>query len=588
MADNDFRQRILQEEQTLGKLTGQLLDGNSDAFVDTAADLVGTIVAGTPLGGVLAQKAVRKALSLSSWGRLNEEISHMKKDETDTLATEAQAIRLANHLAGHFEKALMLSARNLDVISAIVKGQGEEILNRIDELSVQFNALLPERTPAAIPAKASPLDESPLAELMKQWATVLHDEYAAASEESLIELARENGWLNDTADDDNIDSIHTGLAEMLVNSAFDSGPNGLLALAEAVRQDYPASEAVLHLYAQTRHLLADGACEANSGRDRQVRECIQYLNKDTCLGVALMKPFGFDARSVVTRVLDRLSTDDDRILPVHLVPRRGTHSEERLYKALFKDLERGLSLALKQPLYGDWRKILEQGTTESTADAFEDTLIELVQGPVDAENRVLLIVIEGLARVSDEHRQSWGYALARSSNVNRDAVQRLKILAWGGQALHDLRTRPPEAGFSSAFHHLHAIPLSPLTEADISSMAKEYGEISEKALSMLYDITDGHPALVRDCLHAGIAALNAMDEAALMQRLRQCVHMERLANALDGNPDAQNRLSLMARNRTAMRLDKNAEQTLKWLGIITESKTPDQWTWTTPVMKVLA
>ena len=103
-------------------------------------------------------------------------------------------------------------------------------------------------------------------------------------------------------------------------------------------------------------------------------------------------------------------------------------------------------------------RALTDGRREPSAmERFEYAVEELLDGPVRVRGRRLLVAIDGFAQVPIRELERWGRQMARFTKMDGG----LKMLVWGGEELHDLRTRPPAGGLTSVFHELEPLKLGP-------------------------------------------------------------------------------------------------------------------------------
>lgn len=310
-------------------------------------------------------------------------------------------------------------------------------------------------------------------------------------------------------------------------------------------------------------------------RGELVREVLQSLARPDCVGVALLTPLGFDAPQIVADVLTRLKRPGEPLLPVRLVPERRGWPEDGFYERLLRDLRWGVP--------PPWRQLVERRAEASAMDRFEYAVEDLLEGPVADAGKALLFVVEGLAHVPTPQLEHWGYMMARLSGRG------LKLLVWGGQELHELRTRPASGGRFSAFHILRAIRVAPLSLADIGALLAELGE-DTAAAAAVFDETRGHPALVRELLDGAPAELRSASRDAIAARLLCGEHLVRLKRALAEDPDAGaalREITASAERPAPRGRHPGGEERLRWLGVIEETG-PSGWDWSAPVMSRFA
>ncbi|WP_437316063.1 toll/interleukin-1 receptor domain-containing protein [Sorangium sp. So ce385] len=308
-------------------------------------------------------------------------------------------------------------------------------------------------------------------------------------------------------------------------------------------------------------------------RADKVREVMQALSKPDCVGVALLAPLGFEAHHVAGEVLHRLQRPDEALLPVRLVPEVQATNEERFYDRLLRDLR----WALPEP----WRWLVEARTEPSAMDRFEYAVEDLLDGPVADAGRKLLFMVDALAQVPAPQLERWGYLMARLSSRG------LKLLVWGGQNLHELRTRPASAGLFSAFHVLSAVSLGALSAREVHDLVVERGG-DAAAAEVLRAETGGHPALVRELIEQHVDDVRAADREAIVARILASDHLVRLRRTVDGDAEAKEMLRALAAvaERPLPRRGRGEER-LAWLGVLKEEGAT-RWNWVAPVMRRFA
>jgi nucleoside phosphorylase len=309
-------------------------------------------------------------------------------------------------------------------------------------------------------------------------------------------------------------------------------------------------------------------------RAQLVRDILNELKPARSVGVAVVGPRGFGARAVVDEVLARLDQPEERLLPVRFIPELRTIGEERLYGTLLRDLRRALPET--------WRQVVDARKEASAMDRFEYAVEDLLDGPVKESGRELLFVIESLVRVSAEQLEQWGFLLARLSGRG------LKLLAWGGQTLHELRTQPPANGRFSAFHLLREVRLGALSRDDVERLVVERGG-GGAAARVLHEETGGHPALVNELLERYAEESLAGDRDAIAARIRDGESLDQLWRDVEGEPALQEmlrRFAAMAGTPLA-RGSKRGEVRLEWLGILKDAGARN-WDWVAPAMQRFA
>ncbi|WP_438027033.1 toll/interleukin-1 receptor domain-containing protein [Sorangium sp. So ce233] len=308
-------------------------------------------------------------------------------------------------------------------------------------------------------------------------------------------------------------------------------------------------------------------------RTDKVRETMQSLGKPDCVGVALLAPFGFEVHQVAGEVLHQLQRPGEALLPVRLVPEAKAANEEWFYGRLLRDLR----WALPEP----WRKLVDARAEASAMDRFEYAVEDLLDGPVAEAGRKLLFVVDGLAQVPAPQIERWGYLMARLSSRG------LKLLVWGGQELHELRTRPASGGRYSAFHVLSAVSLGALSAREVHDLVTERGG-DAAAAEVLCGETGGHPALVRELVDGHVDDVRAADREALMARILASDHLVRLRRTVAGDAEAQEMLRALARAaERPLPRRRRGEERLAWLGVLKDAGAT-RWDWVAPAMQRFA
>lgn len=305
-----------------------------------------------------------------------------------------------------------------------------------------------------------------------------------------------------------------------------------------------------------------------------VREVLQTLAMPDCVGVALLAPFGFYKRQIAGEVLHQLKRPHEPLYPIRLVPELKPTTEESFYHRLLRDLRRDIPEA--------WRTVVDARKDASAIERFEFAVEELLDGPAKEESRKLILAVDGLAAMPLSQLEKWGFLMARLSG------QGLKLLVWGEQALHDLRTRPAADGRFSMFHLLRGVSLGPLLREEVVDLVVDRGG-EQAAASVIYEETRGHPALVHELLDGHPEDARAGRQEAIVARILSCDHLARLRRTVADDPAAQEALRGFA-GVSQMWLPRGrapAEERLSWLGVIKDVGAT-RWDWTAPAMQRFA
>ncbi|MCP4663505.1 MAG: toll/interleukin-1 receptor domain-containing protein [bacterium] len=311
---------------------------------------------------------------------------------------------------------------------------------------------------------------------------------------------------------------------------------------------------------------ADPGPMAVASRARIVREVLNMLRTDVP-GVALLEPSGFGARAVVKRITEALRKP---MMPVRLVPDWRQDDPARLYRTLFRDLRRGLERELGRPLPAEWSKMFPSPETTATEQAFDETLEDLLDGPVTTAGRTLVLVVEGLSKALDRkaHLESWARLISRLAGDRP-----LKVVAWGGQELYDLCTGYTEVRDASPFQQLARLELGLLTPEEVERLASDHPAPSAE----LHRVTGGHPALLDELLR------HPEDNGSLPARVLASAHLRRLRRELERATEVLQELRRLSHGDMSRR-NTEAEQRLRWHGILVEDG-PIAWRWAAPVME---
>ena len=314
-------------------------------------------------------------------------------------------------------------------------------------------------------------------------------------------------------------------------------------------------------------------------------QLMRKLRNDSCIGVALLERSGFGAREVADELLRRLRSADDGLLPVRLAPDRSSTSEARIYKKLLRNLRTGLERTHDLDIPHEWwRQFWSNPNDGEPWEQFEYAVDELLSTHLADQQRRLLLLVDGLARLPNDQVVRWGYMMKGLCDEG------LQLVVWGSLELHELTVAPQHANESSAFHHLERMHLPPLDEDDIEDMAEANLERDWRAVAeCIYAVTGGHPALVRDVFAMPADVLYRRDPEEFIERLLGSTHMERIRREVERDDGIRTLLQEFARTR-AEHLPREplsqVEKRLWWLGLLEESS--GGWCWFAPVMRKLA
>lgn len=370
------------------------------------------------------------------------------------------------------------------------------------------------------------------------------------------------------------------VASQLVARALLDGPSGMLALLREVQRDFPSQHEVAELSSAIEARLSLPARRSSPTRREIVDETLSELISSKNYGVALLSPLGFGARQLAHEALRRLDRSDKALLPVRLVPERGTTTDEHLYSALLRDLRSGLEEQLGTPLPPHWREPIERRPEGEARQRFSAAIEDLLRpnGPAARDQRKLVLAIEGLARVQTEQLRAWSLLLARF------AQKGLRLLVWGGKELSDMRSLASEG--SSAFHVLRGIELGPLSESEVLDLCTTHG-VSREAATVLHRESGGHPALLDELLTSNLDEVRGGDAATLRELMLTSDHLFTLRSIAEREESVRERLRERARDGGAgLKPKPSLDARLYWLGILRKVKA--RFEWLSPVMQSFA
>jgi hypothetical protein len=369
-------------------------------------------------------------------------------------------------------------------------------------------------------------------------------------------------------------------AKLIGERAWRGGPDVFSKLLSVLAADNPDSPAIGTLQTKLADYLKPTE-EISQGQ--LVREVMQLLAYGREPDVALLEPLRFGAQQIVEQIVARLKESSRPELPVRLVPAPNTHDKARLYEKLYRDLRRGLEREFGQPLPPAWKDCLAIDTGEMggfTFDAFEKILEKLLDGPIIREGRILILVIEGFSRVAEEHLPEWANMMSRLAGASNSP---LKLLVWGGQDLHALCTGYTHIQRSSPFQRLKRQDVGPLSSDEMTKlMTDQLGQTT--GADTLYNLTDGHPALVYELLEQPSAELRNNDKEGLRARiLNGSSHLRLLKNRVKTDEATLAVLHRLLRG-DGKRRGHEEEYRLRWLGVIKEQDAGN-WQWAAPILE---
>lgn len=404
-----------------------------------------------------------------------------------------------------------------------------------------------------------------------------------ARPEPLLQQRQDLGWPIDATDQPATATSTLSVeqvASQLVQRALLEGGPGLLALLREVQRDFPSQREASELAAAVEARLQLPARRPSPTRREIVDETLSELISSKNYGVALLSPLGFGARQLAHETLRRLDRSDKALLPVRLVPERGTTTDDHLYSALLRDLRSGLEEQLGAPLAPHWREPLDRRSEGEARQRFSAAIEDLLRpnGPVARDGRKLVLAIEGLARVQTEQLRAWSLLLARF------AQKGLRLLVWGGKELSDMRSLASEG--SSAFHVLRGIELGPLSESEVVDLAAAHSVRRDAAL-VLHRESGGHPALIEQLLASAIDDVRTADPATLRELMLTSDHMFTLRSIAEREEPIRDRLRERARDGgPGLKPKPSLDARLYWLGILRKVKA--RFEWLSPVMQSFA
>ena len=212
-----------------------------------------------------------------------------------------------------------------------------------------------------------------------------------------------------------------------------------------------------------------------------------------------------------------------------------------------------------QELEQKWEELNKEPADE---EAFELLLSRLLEGPIANENRRLILIVEGLSRVAEDHLKSWAWLMSRLTGQYP-----LKLLVWGGQELHELCAGTTTVEDTSPFQQLRQIRIGVLSAVEVMQLVLEKTG-SEAGSAMLYKLTGGHPALIYEVLEQGVVdELRSGNEDALQARVLASGHLKLLRQRIEHNDEMQRLLQRFSQG-DMRQFHSIEEDRLHWLGMI--------------------
>jgi hypothetical protein len=313
-----------------------------------------------------------------------------------------------------------------------------------------------------------------------------------------------------------------------------------------------------------------------------VRTILQELANPDLPGIALLEPLNFGARYVVEQVIAKLQQVGGPTLVIRLVPNPNTTDERRLYSALCRDVRHGLEAALGRPLPVDWQSGfgLSSGADPCAhldGEGFELLLTGLLEGPVSRSQRYLLLSVEGLSRIAEEHLKNWAWLMSRLLGSYP-----LKLLVWGGRELHELCSGAKSVEGFSPFQRLKQRRVPPFSVSEVTELVtRQLGQPTGAVA--LYELTRGHPALVNELLEQATVELGGNNVSGLRSRALASAHLRGIKKRLEDNPEALDVLRRLLHDDRDRRWTE-AEDRLYWLGVLQEDG-PAAWRWAAPILE---
>ncbi len=397
------------------------------------------------------------------------------------------------------------------------------------------------------------------------------------SVDELRQLAEALGW---TTGGWETEISQKEAAEWLSRRGLRDGAKAFKALLREVEVDdrQAGDSRVRQIEERLLHLMnPDEELFARPSRNKTEREMIRLLRFGKCSGVALFEPLGFGGLGVLNRVVEALKDPELKELPVRLAPDRRRHLDEtRIYGPLLRGLRWELERQINKPLRGRWAAAFPDPQIPVTEPVFDNTLEELVTGPVSDESRTLILVLERLEKTSLQH---WEELLKRLV-LARELP--LRFLLLGGQQLHNLILDGSLDTENTSPWDLKRKTLEHLSHEEVEEQVKKQNG-GDGWSSVLLELTGGHPALVEELLERGRRELRAGDQEGLKDWLLSSWWLQRLKRLVDQDRDLHQSLRKFAASGPSQGMIEHQERLL-WLGIV-KREGPSEWRWVTPIFE---
>ncbi len=372
------------------------------------------------------------------------------------------------------------------------------------------------------------------------------------------------------------------VAHYVAQRSVQEGYAGLSRLLDGVSRDHPASPDIIQLRMRFEVAQQPEPQAVRRPRFGTARSIVQYLQRESN-GVAVIAPSGYRVRDIIDQTMALISSSDSKFLSIRLIPDRRNQEENRHYRTLLRNLRRGLEAELGRPLTPRWHQALNVDITLYSEEQFE-MAIENLMDPVEANDRWLLLRLDEIARVHEDHLTSWSHLLARLLSD----LASLKILVWGEGDIHTLCTQSTEVDTYSVFHVLEKVYVGPYEDHEVALLLEEsLGQVHESIARTVFELTAGNPSLVDELVNFHADEVLGGEPDGIKQRLLGSSYLLGLRKRLDALPEVTQRLKEMVGGNMQRSAAREAEYELEWMGI-TRDAGATQWQWVSPVMSAFA